>query len=104
MTLCAGDVMGPAMSDLDQLLKLPTGCGEQNMLKFAPNIFIMQYLTGTNQVNLEIKAKATEFMTTGKQLLLPLASVVQLGLNLSVVINTHIFKTRLPEGAEISSQ
>ncbi|XP_060581970.1 CD109 antigen-like, partial [Ruditapes philippinarum] len=35
-----GDLMGPSINGLDKLLKLPTGCGEQNMLKFAPNIYI----------------------------------------------------------------
>ena len=57
--------MGPSLSGLDSLLKLPTGCGEQNMLKFAPNIFVMQYLTATNQLNGEIKDKAVGFMKTG---------------------------------------
>ena len=27
-----GDVLGPALDGLDDLLRLPTGCGEQNMV------------------------------------------------------------------------
>ena len=36
-------------------------------VKFAPNIFIMEYLEATNQDNREIKFKAVEFMKTGYQ-------------------------------------
>lgn len=58
--------MGPAIQNLDQLLSMPFGCGEQNMVRFAPNIFILQYLNKTKQLNLEIKDKALKFLTTGK--------------------------------------
>lgn len=44
----SGDVLGPAVSDLDQLLELPTGCGEQNMAKLVPNIVVMEYLKVRN--------------------------------------------------------
>lgn len=57
--------MGPALSNLDGLLRMPYGCGEQNMAKFAPNIYIMDYLTKTNQVNKDIKDKAETFMKSG---------------------------------------
>ncbi|NWR20556.1 A2ML1 protein, partial [Emberiza fucata] len=62
-----GDIMGPALQNLDQLLSMPFGCGEQNMVQFAPNIFILQYLNKTKQLNPEIKAKALKFLTTGYQ-------------------------------------
>lgn len=58
--------MGPALQNLDQLLKMPFGCGEQNMVQFAPNIFILQYLNKTKQLDPEIKAKALKFLKTGK--------------------------------------
>jgi len=45
---------------------MPYGCGEQNMLKFAPNIFIMNYLNHTNQVTGAIKDKALDYMRSGK--------------------------------------
>lgn len=61
-----GDIMGSSLSDLDKLLAMPYGCGEQNMLKFAPNIFIMDYLNNTNQVTPEIERKALSYMLTGK--------------------------------------
>uniref|UniRef100_A0A8C5TSP3 Alpha-2-macroglobulin-like protein 1 n=1 Tax=Malurus cyaneus samueli TaxID=2593467 RepID=A0A8C5TSP3_9PASS len=62
-----GDIMGPALQNLDQLLSMPFGCGEQNMVQFAPNIFILQYLNKTKQLNPEIKDEALKFLTTGYQ-------------------------------------
>ncbi|XP_074391073.1 alpha-2-macroglobulin-like protein 1 isoform X2 [Zonotrichia albicollis] len=62
-----GDIMGPALQNLDQLLDMPFGCGEQNMVKFAPNIFILQYLNKTKQLDPEIKATALIFLTMGYQ-------------------------------------
>ncbi|KAM6290379.1 alpha-2-macroglobulin-like protein 1 [Porphyrio hochstetteri] len=62
-----GDIMGPALQNLDQLLEMPFGCGEQNMVQFAPNIFILQYLNKTKQLNQEIKKRALKFLRTGYQ-------------------------------------
>ncbi|XP_032907184.1 alpha-2-macroglobulin-like protein 1 [Catharus ustulatus] len=62
-----GDIMGPALQNLDQLLSMPFGCGEQNMVQFAPNIFILQYLNKTKQLSPEIRDKALKFLTTGYQ-------------------------------------
>ena len=45
---------------------MPYGCGEQNMLNFAPNIFVMQYLDASNQTTEEIASKAIKFMESGK--------------------------------------
>jgi len=61
-----GDLMGPSINGLDKLLKLPTGCGEQNMLNFAPNIFIVKYMEATNNLDSTIMNKAKEFMETGE--------------------------------------
>ena len=36
--------MGPALSNMAHLLRLPAGCGEQNMVHFAPNLYILRYL------------------------------------------------------------
>ena len=57
--------MGPSLTDLDKLLAMPYGCGEQNMLKFAPNIYILQYLTKTKQSSKEIEERARMFMVAG---------------------------------------
>ncbi|XP_077202032.1 alpha-2-macroglobulin-like protein 1 [Paroedura picta] len=62
-----GDILGPSLEHLDQLLEMPFGCGEQNIAKFVPNIFILRYLEATNQASPEIKAKAVEYMRSGYQ-------------------------------------
>ncbi|KAF4070367.1 hypothetical protein AMELA_G00284800 [Ameiurus melas] len=53
-----GDLMGRALQNLASLLAMPGGCGEQNMLRFAPNIFILQYLESTNQLTPQIRSTA----------------------------------------------
>ncbi|XP_033103844.1 CD109 antigen-like [Anneissia japonica] len=67
MLSATGDIMGPTMSGLDELLRVPSGCGEQNMIGFAPDVFIYDYLVNTNQNNLEIKEKALRYMNIGYQ-------------------------------------
>uniref|UniRef100_A0A8C9QWU6 Alpha-2-macroglobulin-like n=1 Tax=Scleropages formosus TaxID=113540 RepID=A0A8C9QWU6_SCLFO len=62
-----GDLMGRAMKNLGSLLAMPYGCGEQNMVLFAPNIYILRYLETTRQLTEEIKAKATRFLENGYQ-------------------------------------
>uniref|UniRef100_A0A8C9Y578 Alpha-2-macroglobulin-like n=1 Tax=Sander lucioperca TaxID=283035 RepID=A0A8C9Y578_SANLU len=62
-----GDLMGRAMKNLDKLLAMPYGCGEQNMVLFAPNIFILNYLNSTAQLTKDIQDKATRFLESGYQ-------------------------------------
>ncbi|XP_047450260.1 alpha-2-macroglobulin-like isoform X2 [Mugil cephalus] len=62
-----GDILGRALKNLDGLLQMPYGCGEQNMALLAPNIYILQYLKGTQQLTPAIKEKATNFLTSGYQ-------------------------------------
>ncbi|KAM3615928.1 uncharacterized protein V6R79_009822 [Siganus canaliculatus] len=62
-----GDLMGRAMKNLDKLLAMPYGCGEQNMVLFAPNIFILKYLNSTGQLTKEILDRATHFLESGYQ-------------------------------------
>ncbi|XP_076591398.1 alpha-2-macroglobulin-like [Chaetodon auriga] len=62
-----GDILGRALKNLDGLLKMPYGCGEQNMALLAPNIYILQYLKNTQQLTPAIKEKANNFLTSGYQ-------------------------------------
>ena len=59
--------MGPSIKGLDSLLKMPYGCGEQNMLNFAPNIFIVKYLETTNNIDSATIEKAKNFMEKGAE-------------------------------------
>ncbi|XP_053536530.1 alpha-2-macroglobulin [Ictalurus punctatus] len=62
-----GDLMGRALQNLASLLAMPYGCGEQNMLRFAPNIFILLYLESTNQLTPQIRSTAETFLVSGYQ-------------------------------------
>ncbi|XP_070684725.1 alpha-2-macroglobulin-like [Pempheris klunzingeri] len=62
-----GDILGRALKNLDGLLKMPYGCGEQNMALLAPNIYILQYLRNTQQLTPAIMEKATSFLASGYQ-------------------------------------
>lgn len=61
-----GDILGPSAANLQLLVQLPYGCGEQNMVRFAPIVFIMEYLTNTRQPN-ELAPKLISYMQEGYQ-------------------------------------
>lgn len=63
----AGDIMGNALQNVDRLLAMPYGCGEQNMVRFAPNIYIQQYLEKSGQLTPDIRAKAQSFLQSGQR-------------------------------------
>uniref|UniRef100_A0A3B5LID8 Alpha-macroglobulin receptor-binding domain-containing protein n=1 Tax=Xiphophorus couchianus TaxID=32473 RepID=A0A3B5LID8_9TELE len=62
-----GDILGRALQNLDGLLQMPYGCGEQNMALLAPNIYILEYLEKSNQLTPAIKEKASNFLSSGYQ-------------------------------------
>nr|XP_040039708.1 C3 and PZP-like alpha-2-macroglobulin domain-containing protein 8 [Gasterosteus aculeatus aculeatus] len=62
-----GDVMGPTLNNLDKLLRLPFGCGEQNMIHFAPNVFVLKYLQKTRQLSPAVENEATDYLLQGYQ-------------------------------------
>ncbi|XP_033624111.1 C3 and PZP-like alpha-2-macroglobulin domain-containing protein 8 isoform X2 [Asterias rubens] len=62
-----GDVMGPTLNNLHNLIRLPFGCGEQNMIHFAPIVYVMHYLQHTNQLDKETEIEANTFLVQGYQ-------------------------------------
>ncbi|XP_031630826.1 CD109 antigen-like isoform X2 [Contarinia nasturtii] len=62
-----GDLLGGSVKNMEKLIKMPYGCGEQNMLNFVPNIVIMDYLRTTNQLSPAVELKAVTFMDAGYQ-------------------------------------
>ncbi|KAI5126086.1 Pregnancy Zone Protein [Manis pentadactyla] len=62
-----GDILGGAIKNTQNLLQMPHGCGEQNMVLFAPNIYVLKYLNETQQLTEEIKFKAIGYLSTGYQ-------------------------------------
>ncbi|XP_061479122.1 CD109 antigen isoform X2 [Rhineura floridana] len=62
-----GDILGPSISGLESLIKMPYGCGEQNMINFAPNIYVLDYMTKTGDPKSNLKSKAVSYMREGYQ-------------------------------------
>ncbi|XP_005570122.3 pregnancy zone protein-like isoform X1 [Macaca fascicularis] len=62
-----GDILGSVVQNLQNLLQMPYGCGEQNMVLFVPNIYVLNYLNETRQLTEKIKAKATSYLISGYQ-------------------------------------
>ncbi|ROK23402.1 Alpha-2-macroglobulin [Anabarilius grahami] len=62
-----GDILGRALRNLHRLLRMPYGCGEQNMAVLSPNIYILQYLEKTEQLTSAIRERATGFLKSGYQ-------------------------------------
>jgi len=60
-----GDVMAPALENVGNLVRLPTGCGEQNMVGLVPNIYLLDYLAGVGKSMPEIEKKAKNYMNIG---------------------------------------
>ena len=61
----AGDIMGQSIENVDGLIRMPYGCGEQNMINFAPNVYVMDYLTAVNQLTDLQEKKALAYMEAG---------------------------------------
>ncbi len=59
--------LAQTIDGLDALIQMPYGCGEQNMILFAPDIYITKYLKESGQLKPEIMAKAEKLMITGYQ-------------------------------------
>ncbi|XP_067274850.1 CD109 antigen isoform X2 [Pseudorasbora parva] len=57
-----GDILGPSIGNLDSLIEMPYGCGEQNMIHFAPNIYVLEYLRNTKQAEEQTRSKAMSYM------------------------------------------
>jgi len=60
-------LVAQTMEGIDDLLGMPYGCGEQNMMFFAVDVEILRYFEATGQLTPEIRAKAEEFITCGYQ-------------------------------------
>ncbi|KAG7168906.1 Murinoglobulin-2-like 1, partial [Homarus americanus] len=62
-----GDLLALSLENLGHLIRMPYGCGEQNMVNFAPNIYIMRYLEASSQTSEEASTKLLTFMKLGYQ-------------------------------------
>ncbi len=55
------------LSGVSDLLGMPYGCGEQNMIFTAPDIEILKYLREIGELSPEVRAEAEYFVTIGYQ-------------------------------------
>ena len=62
-----GSFLTQTIEGLENLLRMPFGCGEQNMILFAPNVYVARYLKETGQLKPEVMAKAEHLMLVGYQ-------------------------------------
>ncbi|GFS48620.1 murinoglobulin-1 [Nephila pilipes] len=62
-----GNVLGPTIQNLNDLVALPTGCGEQNMVKFTPNYLVLDYLSDIGKLTEDTKSMAIRNLNTGYQ-------------------------------------
>ncbi|CAH0556688.1 unnamed protein product [Brassicogethes aeneus] len=62
-----GDLLGPTLIHLEELIRLPNGCGEQNLGRFMPNLIILQYLKTTRQLTPTIENQAISILETTYQ-------------------------------------
>lgn len=62
-----GDILGPTIKNIDKLVRMPYGCGEQNMVNFVPNILVLYYLEATKKDLPLIAQKAKSYMENGYQ-------------------------------------
>lgn len=60
-----GDLLATTLTGLERLLMMSYGCGEQNMLRFSPNVYVSAYLTITNRITDEIDAKIKNLLKLG---------------------------------------
>ncbi|XP_056388759.1 alpha-2-macroglobulin-like protein 1 isoform X1 [Hyla sarda] len=62
-----GDIIGTALQNLDRLIVMPYGCGEQNMLTMGPTIYVLDYLKATGQLDTTQKDKGIGYLQSGYQ-------------------------------------
>ncbi|XP_019345829.1 ovostatin [Alligator mississippiensis] len=62
-----GDLLGSTLRNMENLLHMPYGCAEQNMARFTPNIYILDYLNKTGQLTNEIRVKGVTYLASGYQ-------------------------------------
>ncbi|KAM7352866.1 thioester-containing protein 1 allele R1-like [Cochliomyia hominivorax] len=64
-----GDFMLPTLNNLNDIIKMPTGSGEQNMVNFAGNILILDYLNSMDKLSKETKLvnQVKQFIEIGYQ-------------------------------------
>uniref|UniRef100_A0A224YUW9 Gov platelet alloantigens n=1 Tax=Rhipicephalus zambeziensis TaxID=60191 RepID=A0A224YUW9_9ACAR len=66
-----GNQIGPSvqttLENIEDLVTMPTGCGEQNMMLMAPTLYAMEYLKQNNMVDEALEEKGYRYIREGYQ-------------------------------------
>ncbi|KAH8405167.1 hypothetical protein KR222_007055, partial [Zaprionus bogoriensis] len=62
-----GDLLGPVIKNLERLLYLPNGCGEQTLSKMVPNYLVYDYLTSIKKLTPELEHRIKRNLEQGYQ-------------------------------------
>ncbi|XP_053658713.1 thioester-containing protein 1 allele S3-like [Anopheles marshallii] len=61
------NILTSVMDNLESLLSVPTGCGEQNMMRLVPIVQVLDYMTSIGSANKPLTDKATGLLKAGYQ-------------------------------------
>nr|KAG5700006.1 hypothetical protein BaRGS_001825 [Batillaria attramentaria] len=65
----SSDLLGPTVRGIvdgvEEMLRLPTGCGEQNLIYLGPNVYVMRYLRAVGRLTSAVEKKARAFVRQG---------------------------------------
>jgi len=65
--LLTGDMMGPFIDNLEGKIRMPSGCGEQNIMSLTPSMFVAKYLKAINRYEQEVEAKVGKVCGFGRE-------------------------------------
>ncbi|XP_055594333.1 thioester-containing protein 1 allele R1-like [Uranotaenia lowii] len=62
-----GILIGSALTNLGGLIRLPSGCGEQNMLNLVPSVLALNYMKNTDTLDATVEKQALDYLRKGYQ-------------------------------------
>ncbi|XP_062975072.1 ovostatin-like isoform X2 [Elgaria multicarinata webbii] len=62
-----GDILGTALRNVENLVQMPYGCGEQNIAMFLSNFIVLNYLNSTKQLTEEKRSRIVGHLSGGYQ-------------------------------------
>ncbi|XP_052854360.1 LOW QUALITY PROTEIN: alpha-2-macroglobulin [Drosophila gunungcola] len=62
-----GDLLGPVVKNLENLIRLPSGCGEQTMSKLVPNYLVRDYLKSIKKLTPALDTRIKRNLQEGYQ-------------------------------------
>ncbi|XP_050293499.1 murinoglobulin-1-like [Anthonomus grandis grandis] len=65
-----GDLLGQTIENLDHLITIPTGCGEQIIASMAPNLYVLRYLQANGLLTAARKQQIIRNLKIGYQKIL----------------------------------